>query len=121
MIKLLKNQRGVSILFAVFMLLVLGMIMVALVGLLSTSETSSAEELLSTQTLFLAETGIEIAITENLAAGIHGPYSYRNGPNGNIQVVVSSLGTLDGLQILQVDSTGTIGDIRRRVRVKYRP
>lgn len=113
----LNNQRGVSILFAVFMLLVLSLMMVALVGLLSNKELSSAEELISTQALFLAETGVEIAIAQNLGVGVHGPYSYQNG---SIAVTITSPGSLDGQVILQVESTGTIGDINRKVRVKYR-
>ena len=117
MIRPLRNQRGVSILFAVFMLLVLGIIMAALVGLLSNKSISSAEELLSTQALFLAETGVEIAINDGLVAG--GPYNYSY-TNGTISVSVSSLGILDGQTILQIDSKGTIGEINRQVRGKYR-
>ena len=117
MIRVLKNQRGVSIIFAVFMLLVLGIIMAALVGLLNNKAISSADELLSTQALFLAESGVEIASNEGLTAG--GPYNY-NYSNGTIYVSVSSLGVLDGQTILQIDSKGTIGEINRQVRVKYR-
>lgn len=115
--KHLKNQHGVSVIAAVFMLLVLGIIMAALVGLLNNKAISSAEELLSTQALFLAETGVEIAINEGLAAGSSSSFNYRNG---TINVDVTSLGTLDGQNILQIDSKGSIGDINRQVRVKYR-
>ena len=115
--EILNNQRGVSILFAIFMLLVLGLLMAALVGLLSNKSLSSAEELVSSRALFLAETGVELAITENLPAGTNNNYSYQDG---NIQVSIISLGVLDGNNILQVDSLGTIGDIKRKLRVKYR-
>jgi MSHA biogenesis protein MshP len=113
----LNNQRGVSVILAIFMLLVLGVIMAALAGLLSNKAITSSEELLSTQALFLAETGVEIAINESLAIGTTNSYSYRNG---TINVTVTSLGILDGQSILQIDSRGTIGSINRQVRVKYR-
>jgi len=118
MIRALNNQRGISIIFAIFTLLLLGIIMAALVGLLSNKAISSAEELLSTQALFLAETGVEIAINEGLGDGADETYIFQSG---TIHVLVEKLGDLDKLEILQIESTGTIGDINRRVRVKYRP
>ncbi|PLX83702.1 MAG: hypothetical protein C0618_12320 [Desulfuromonas sp.] len=112
------NQKGMSVILAVATMLILGFIAAAAVGLLQNREISSGEELLSTQALFLAETGVEIAINEGLLPGPSTTYNYGDG---NIDVRITSLGVLDGQTILQVDSTGTIGSINRQVRVKYRP
>ncbi|UOD35600.1 hypothetical protein DSN97_04580 [Deferribacteraceae bacterium V6Fe1] len=110
-----------SIIVAVFMLVVFGFIGMALVAMLTNQSISSSEEFLSTKALFLAESGVEIAIVDNKSPGSYGPYTIGNG---NIDFIVTDIGDIlndsEYKDIYKVESTGYIGDVKRKVLVKYK-
>jgi MSHA biogenesis protein MshP len=110
-----------SLLIAIFMLVVFSFIGITLVAILTNQNISSSEELLSTKALFLAESGVEIAITDNKSPGNYGPYTIGNG---NINFIVTDIGDIlndpEYKDIYKVESTGYIGDVKRKVVVKYK-
>ena len=113
------NRKGMSLIVAVFMIVVFSFIGITLVSILSTQSISSSEELLSTQALFLAESGVEIAIKDNLSAG--GTYTLGNG---KIELQIEDIGDISDdagySDLYKVESTGYIGDIERKIAVKYK-
>ena len=120
--KISKVKKGSALIYAVFMLVVFGFIGVAVVSVLVNQNMGSSEELLSTKALFLAETGVNIAIVENKSPGSYGPYSLGSG---QIVFSVSDIGDLENdkkgyTKLYKVSSLGIIGDVKRRVEVKYK-
>jgi len=110
------NRKGMSLIVAVFMIVVFSFIGITLVSILSTQSISSSEELLSTQALFLAESGVEIAIKDNLSIGDN----YILG-NGKITLKIEDIGNItEDTHLYKVESTGYIGDIERKIAVKYK-
>lgn len=115
-------NRGSALIYAIFMLVVFGFIGVAIVSVVVNQNVASSEELLSTKALFLAETGVNIAISEDKAPGGYGPYSLGSG---QIVFDVSDIGDLENdkkgyTKLYKVSSTGIIGDMKRKVEVKYK-
>lgn len=110
------NRKGMSLIVAVFMLVVFSFIGITLVSILSTQSTSSSQELLSTQALFLAESGVEIAIKDNLSTGDN----YILG-NGKITLKIEDIDNItEDIHLYKVESTGSIGEIKRKIAVKYK-
>jgi len=116
----LKNNKGMSLIVAILMLVVFSFLGITLVGILSTENISSSEDFLSNKALLLAESGVEIAITDNLSAGT---YLY-NLDNTKVEITVSDVGDISNdpkyNDIYKVESTGYIGEIKRKIIVKYK-
>lgn len=116
-----RNNKGMSLLIAIFMLVVFSFIGITLVAILTNQNVSSSEELLSTKALFLAESGVEIAIMDNKSPGSYGPYTIGNG---KVEFTVTDIGDItlepEYKDIYKVESIGYIGDIKRKVVVKYK-
>ncbi len=111
---ILKNRKGVSLIVAIFMIVILGLIIVGLLTMVTTSHVSSAEELNSVQALFLAETGIEIfGVTGN-----QGSYSL----NGNTIQIIKVKDIPVGFTTLHIiHSTGIVrGEIKRKIEAIIR-
>ncbi|TYB33447.1 MAG: hypothetical protein FXF49_06285 [Flexistipes sinusarabici] len=119
-----KNKKGMSLIVAVFMIVVFSFIGITLVSILSTQSTSSSQELLSTQALFLAESGVEIAIADNLSDNLSADNDTYILGNGKIELQIDNIGNIPGdpaySDLYKVESTGSIGDIKRKIAVKYK-
>ena len=63
------NRKGVSLLFAIFLLLIFSFIGMILMTILTNESLSSSEELIYKQVLYLAESGCEIAVADNITGG----------------------------------------------------
>ena len=63
---MIKNNKGFSLLLAVFLLVVFGFIGVSIVTMLSNQSVSSSEELISVQAFYLAESGVEWGIRKSI-------------------------------------------------------
>ena len=116
------NNRGAALILAIFMMIVFGVIGAAIVTMLSTSSTTSSEDLISTQTFFIAESGVEIRIKQASAGDTSASktYSYNNY---SINVLLTPLSTItknsEVKTMYKVKSSASIYNIRRSIIVKF--
>ena len=123
MFRKLESNKGFSLIFAIFMLLVFGIIGSAVITMLTTSTVTSTEDLLSSQALFLAETGEEIRIKEaldgDLTEGVKN-YEFKDFENFKITVSMKKIADIPtGKKIYSLYSTGKVFHIRRKIFVKF--
>lgn len=64
-----KGQRGVSLVIAIFILVVLSLLGAAMINILSAGGESVAREVLSTRALFVAESGAQRALNQIFPPG----------------------------------------------------
>ncbi len=118
-----NNQRGVSLIAAIFVVIFLAMMGVILTIYTISSAEEAGNEYLSTQALFYADTGIYNALTDITDDGNLDVTSYTfSDPAGTATITVAShTGT-----IWVLDCTGICGDIsggkygRRSIRVTFK-
>lgn len=117
-----KNEKGFSIVAAVFIVAILSILGIIVISYTMTSAEESGNEYLSTQAFYNAESGIYCALLE-LENGINPngkTYTFTN-PVGKGVVSVSDSGT-----VWVVECTGYAGDEtsvkygKRTIRVMYR-
>ncbi|KAA0257357.1 hypothetical protein FHQ18_09935 [Deferribacter autotrophicus] len=113
------NNKGVSLLFAIFLLLVFSFIGVTLITILINETISSSEELLSIQAFYLAESGCEIAITDNLTDR---KLSYNSNNTATINynnfTIEIKRKIYDNVTVFECEAY--TGDIKRKIRVKIK-
>jgi len=126
---MIKNNKGFSLLLAVFLLVVFGFIGVSIVTMLSNQSVSSSEELISVQAFYLAESGVEWGIRKSItdsSCNINGTVEIKN-QNG--QAIVNVRQISDNIskqppanysELCEVTSTGQINGIRRKLKVKFK-
>lgn len=118
------DNRGSTLILAIFMIIIFGIIGVSLVDMVVNENIETAEEFQSVQALFLAESGIEIAIFEciqnNICEGTSNTYSIRD-TNRSVRVDYISDYTFDSFHHYVVDALGNpSGDVQRKIQIKFR-
>lgn len=117
------NNKGFSLIFAIFLLIVFAIIGTAILTMLSTSSLSSSEDLISTQAFFLAESGAEIRIFQlisNNDSSQSKSYYFSTNSNYKIYTHLKKLADLpDSRKLYKVRSTGKISEIQRTIKIKF--
>ena len=117
------NNKGFSLIFAIFLLIVFAIIGAAILTMLSTSSLSSSEDLISTQAFFLAESGAEIRIFQlisNNDSSQSKSYYFSTNSNYKIYTYLKKLADLpDSRKLYKVRSTGKISAIQRTIKIKF--
>ncbi|NOZ12489.1 MAG: hypothetical protein GXO69_02430 [Acidobacteria bacterium] len=118
-----NNQRGVSLIAAIFIVIFLAMMGVILTVYTISSAEEAGNEYLSTQALFYADTGIYNALTDITDDGTLDVTSYTfSDPAGTATITVAS----HSGAIWVLDCTATCGDTtggkygRRTIRVTFK-
>gem|GEM_PF-1643123 len=118
----LINNRGASLIVAIFMLVVFGVIGVGLVSMLTTSHETSSEDMVSIQAFFMAESGAEIKIFDTVKTGSVSPKSYSWG-NYNITTAISSISDITEnpkySHYYNIKSKCTVMNIKREIEGKF--
>ena len=118
------RQKGFALILAIFMLIVFSIIGFVLVNLVTSENVESVEEWQSVQALFLAESGVEIAITEclNNIAKCTGSYDYTLlDSQRKIHIDFIEQIFFNGLNNYTIESMGIMGqNARRKIKVKFR-
>ncbi|MEC9493246.1 hypothetical protein [Flexistipes sp.] len=128
---MINNNRGFSLLLAVFLLVVFGFIGVSIVTMLSNQSVSSSEELISAQAFYLAESGIEWGIRKSIVNGscdnisskevkIENQSGYATVNVRKISDNISSQPPANYSELCEVTSTGQINGIKRKLKVKFK-
>ena len=115
-----RNNKGFSLIFAIFLLIVFSIIGTALITMVSTSHESSAEDLLFSQAFFLAESGAEIRIYQCVKDGnCNDNKTYLYNSN-RIKTKIYKLADLpEDKTFYQVKSEAKIRHIKRAIIVKF--
>lgn len=118
-----KNNKGFSLIFAIFLLIVFAIIGTAILTMLTTSYQSSSEDLISTQAFFLAESGAEIRIFQLISdndSSENKNYYFSANSNYRIYTHLKKLADLpDSRELYKVRSTGKISTIQRTIKIKF--
>lgn len=116
------NKKGFSLIFAIFLLVVFGIIGTAVLSMLSTSSEITSEDFLSTQAFYLAESGAEIRIYQAIKndSTTTKKYYFYIKPEYKITTQLKNVVTIpNGKKLAEVESRGKIYNIRRTVMVKF--
>ncbi len=113
------NNKGAALMLAIFMLIVFAIIGAAVVTMLTTSSITSSEDLISSQALFMAESGAEIRIKDFLNNSLtdNKTYSY-NGFTMQTGFINSDVQAI-GKKIYLLKSTASKDNIRRAIKIKF--
>ena len=118
------KQKGFALILAIFMLVVFSIIGFILVNMVTSENIESVEEWQSVQALFLAESGVEIAITECLNDGskCSGSYDYSLlDTQRKMHIDFTEQIYFNGSNNYTIESTGIMGqNVRRKIKVKFR-
>ena len=127
---MINNNKGFSLLLAVFLLVVFGFIGVSIVTMLSNQSVSSSEELISAQAFYLAESGVEWGIRESITLNscnipetqvrIKNQNGYTTVNVRKISDNISSQPPANYSELCEVTSTGQINGIKRKLKVKFK-
>ncbi|AEI15384.1 hypothetical protein Flexsi_1742 [Flexistipes sinusarabici DSM 4947] len=127
---MINNNKGFSLLLAVFLLVVFGFIGVSIITMLSNQSVNSSEELISAQAFHLAESGVEWGIRESIDNGscnnISGELRIKNQSGYatvNVRKIsdnISSQPPANYSELCEVTSTGQINGIKRKLKVKFK-
>jgi len=108
---LVRNERGVSLVIALALIVLLAIIGTTVVSLVGTDTRDSANQLQALQAFYVAEAGLELAIA-----------NIDSGGNGNIAGAQVGYGTVSvtnsGDTLLTAVST--VGSFQKRIQVKIR-
>lgn len=118
-----KNERGVSLIAAIFIVIFLAFMGIILTTYTVSSAEEAGNEYLSTQALYYADTGIFNALTDITDDNVLDTTSYTfSNPTGTATIAVAShIGA-----IWVIDCTATCGDTasekygRRTIRVIFK-
>jgi len=111
------KQKGFALILAIFMLVVFSIIGFILVNMVTSENIESVEEWQSVQALFLAESGVEIAITECLNDGskCSGSYDYSLlDTQRKMHIDFTEQIYFNGSNNYTIESTGIMGQNVRR-------
>jgi len=127
---MINNNKGFSLLLAVFLLVIFGFIGVSIVTMLSNQSVSSSEELISAQAFYLAESGVEWGIRESITADscdisetnvkIKDQNGYATVNVRKISDNISNQPPANYSELCELTSTGQINSIKRKLKVKFK-
>lgn len=127
---MINNNKGFSLLLAVFLLVVFGFIGVSIVTMLSNQSVSSSEELISAQAFYLAESGVEWGIWKSMDNGscnnisgevrINNQSGYATVNVKKISDNISNQPPANYSELCELTSTGQINGIKRKLKVKFK-
>jgi Tfp pilus assembly protein PilX len=117
------NNKGSSLILAIFILVVFNIIGVTLVKLFINQNVESLEEFQSVQALYTAESGAEVAIFKCIsnASDCNDDTYYINDDRFIANVKFTDNFNFNGKIQYIITSEGVVaGDIKRKVKIKFR-
>ena len=121
--EMFHNKKGFILAYALILLVIFSVLGVAIVNMLITSSTTSSEDFLSVQALYLAESGAEIRIRQTLEGDTtEGNRTYKFNINSNFSSIVTLnkiTTTPNGEELYSLYSTGKIFTIKRKIFIKF--
>jgi len=127
---LIKNQQGVSIVAAIFLITALALLATAAVQLVSTSQQSINQEITSVKAYFAGQTGLQWAMYQAVYATPNTPQTITLSNSGlsstTVDLIFAST-TIDGNTYYQVSATGKYSTTAspeyssRELRMRFKP
>ena len=126
----MNNQKGVSIVAAIFMITVLALLATAAVQIVTTSQQSLSQEITSVKAYFAGQTGLQWGMYQAVYASPSATQTVTllNGGLSNTTVAVSfSSSSIDGNTYYIIDSNGQYSDSNspeyslRQLRLRFKP
>lgn len=122
-----KQQRGASLVMAIFIIVVLSLLAAALLRTLSAGAENVAREVISTRAFLTAESGAQLRLSDLFQSGVacatvcpatgaqsYGGFSNSNWLNCEAQVTCCSIVPSTGVTHYRVVSTGRCGPAGER-------
>ena len=128
----LKKQKGVSIVTAIFLIIVLALMGVGMVSLLSTSQQSISQEITSAKAYMAGRSCLQWGMYQAVYSATPGTYTstFNNSATGlfntNCTTVISSV-SADGLTFYNINATATYSNntnpefSQREMRLQFQP
>ena len=116
--KLYSNQRGIGLVAAIFVIVILALFGLLIARYTKTTSISSAEDYLWAKTYYAIESGIRLRMLEDDGGGNWSGWSGYPTINGTVITEISSSLLAPG-QPSSIRAQGSQHDIIREVGVKY--
>ena len=128
----IKKQSGVSVVTAIFLVVVLALMGVGMVGLISTSQQSISQEFTSAKAYMAGRSCLQWSMYQAVYSGTTGnnTINFNDASSGLINTrCVAAIDTVvnDGLTFFNITATATIGNAqdpeysRRQLQMQFQP
>ena len=126
----IKNQQGVSIVAAIFLITALALLATAAVQLVATGQQSISQEITSVKAYFAGQTGLQWSMYQSVYTTPGSPQTLtlsNVGLSSTSAVIIFSSRTVDSNTYYQISSTGKYADTAapeyssRELNLRFKP